>query len=56
MEWSDTRSFAAFCSTVLSLRKDIHHRTTTSVRALQRCIRKRYTNYHDYSIPAKGIC
>jgi hypothetical protein len=25
MEWSDTRSFAAFSSTVLSLHKDIHH-------------------------------
>jgi hypothetical protein len=36
MEWSDARSFAAFSSTVLSLRKDNHHRTTTSVRALQR--------------------
>jgi hypothetical protein len=26
MEWSDTRSLAAFSSAVLSLRKDIHHR------------------------------
>jgi hypothetical protein len=34
MEWSNTRSLAAFSSIVLSLRKDIHHRTTTSVRAL----------------------
>jgi hypothetical protein len=32
---------AAFSSTILSLRKDIHHRTTTSVCELQRCIRKR---------------
>jgi hypothetical protein len=40
MEWSDTRSFVAFSSTVLPLRKNIHHRMTTSVRALQRCIRK----------------
>jgi hypothetical protein len=29
MEWSDTRSLAAFSSTVLSLRKDIHHQATT---------------------------
>jgi hypothetical protein len=55
MEWSDTRSFTAFSSIVPSLRKDIHHRTTTYVRALQRCIRKTRLITMIRSNPTKSI-
>jgi hypothetical protein len=55
MEWSDARSLAAFSSLVLSLREDIHHRATTMVRALLRCIRKTTLITMIRSSPTKGI-
>jgi hypothetical protein len=55
MEWSDTHSLAAFSSTVLSLRKDIHHRTTTLVHALLRCIHKTRLITMIQSNPTKSI-
>jgi hypothetical protein len=55
MEWSDARSLAAFSPLLLSLRKDNHHRATTLVRALLRCIRNTRLITMIRSSPTKGI-
>jgi hypothetical protein len=55
MEWSDARSLTAFSPLVLSLREDNHHRATTLVRALLRCVRKTRLITMIRSSPTKGI-
>jgi hypothetical protein len=47
MEWSDTRSLAAFSSTVLSLRKDIQHRAINLGLCTTTVYPQDKTNHHD---------
>jgi hypothetical protein len=47
MEWSDTRSLAAFSFTVLSLRKDIQHRAINLGPCTTTVYSQDKTNHHD---------